>query len=446
LKTSFAAAALVAGMFAVGSLLAPAAGAAASLDASFGTQGVVTTAIGDSATAEAVAVQPDGKLVTVGVATINGAQVMAMTRHREDGSLDGGFGTNGVVTTLVGTNPDAQAVALQNDGKIVVAGKGAADPDTPELILARYGTDGSPDRSFGTNGVVTARTGSFAVNQVAGLAVAPNGKLVIAADVGPGGVNNFGLLRFNPDGSSDGTFGNDGMAVTEMTTFASTASATQCTAAIPGGLVLQPDGKVVEAGSLDLESPGRSTTRVGLVRYNLDGSLDSTFGTGGILVTGLQTTTGATVARQSDGRLVAGGTGGPGGGGVGLALARYAADGSLDTTFGAGGAAVAPFTGDYAVPSGLLVDPDGKLVADGFAYLGPNSRGIALTRYDSDGTPDSTFGVNGVTTTPTGHLSVPTGPSSSQWTLACQFRCVSPLARQGDGRPIVEPPWVHRRL
>ena len=360
-----------------------------------------------------------------------------MTRHREDGSLDGDFGTNGVVTTSVGINPDAQAVTLQDDGKIVVAGRGAANPDTPWVLLARYDTDGSPDQSFGTNGVITAQTGTFTVNQVAGVAVAPDGKLLVAADVGRGGVNNFGLLRFNLDGSSDKAFGSNGMAVTEMNAFATAASATQCTAAIPGGFVLQPDGKMVEAGSLELQSPGRSTTRVGLVRYNVDGSLDSTFGTGGILVSGLETTTGATVARQSDGRLVVGGTGGFSGGGPGLAVARYTDVGSLDPTFGTGGTTVVPFTAYYAVPSGLRVEPDGQLLADGFAYLDSNTRGIALARYNSDGTPDSTFGANGVITTATGRLSVPTGPNSSQWTLACQFPCVSPLVRESDGRLIV---------
>jgi uncharacterized delta-60 repeat protein len=438
MRTSLAATAVVAGILAVASFVAPPAGATSgSLDMSFGTQGVVTTAIGDSATAEAVAVQPDGKLVTVGVATIDGVQEMAVTRHREDGSLDGGFGTNGIVTTSVGINPDAQAVALQNDGKIVVAGRGAANPDTPWVLLARYDTDGSPDQSFGTNGVIAAQTGTFTVNQVAGVAVAPDGKLLVAADVGPNGVNNFGLLRFNPDGSRDQSFGAGGMAVTEMTAFATAASATQCTAAIPGGFVLQPDGKVVEAGSLELDSPGRTTTRVGLVRYDVDGSLDSTFGAGGILVTGLETTTGATVARQIDGSLVVGGTGGFSAGGPGLAVARYTAVGTLDPTFGTDGTTVIRFTAYNVDASGLLLEPEGKLVADGFAYLDSNTRGIALARYNADGTPDSTFGVNGVTTTATGRLSVPTGPHSSQWTLACQFRCVSPLVRESDGRLVV---------
>src|SRR5688572_22685932 len=136
---------------------APAAGAGSgSPDGSFGTDGVVTVAIGDSATAEAVAVQPDGDLVAVGSTQTGELYELAMTRHRADGSLDPDFGAGGIVRTQAGIYPEGQAVVLQKDGKIVVAGKALADRYTQELVLARYHADGSPDTAFGHDGVVTA--------------------------------------------------------------------------------------------------------------------------------------------------------------------------------------------------------------------------------------------------------------------------------------------------
>jgi uncharacterized delta-60 repeat protein len=399
------------------------------LDGSFGDHGVVTTAIGGSATAEAVAAEPDGDLVSAGFAVIDGVHQLAITRHRADGSLDRRFGQDGVVTTTVGIYPEAQAVVIDDDGKIIVAGKGLASRSTSQLVLARFHGDGSPDDSFGDNGVATTQTGTFAVNMAVGIALTPEGKLVVAVNVGPGGVNNFGVLRFNPDGSRDATFGTDGLVVTEMPAFAAAASAPNCSAAIPAGLVLQPDGKVVVAGSIQLDGVGAD--RVALVRYDSDGSPDPDFGAGGILITVVESPTGAAVARQSDGRLLVGGTAGGG-----FGVARYHADGSLDPTFGNGGTASAAISA-YVLPSGLLIEPDGRIVVNGSVDLGNNARGIALARFAADGTPDSMFGTNGVTTTVTGPVWRVTGPHSTHHTLICPFRCASPVVRQPDGRLVI---------
>lgn len=423
MKKSLVTRALLAGsLLFVSAFASPAGAAFGVLDESFGDHGVVSIAIGESATAAAIAVEPDGELVTAGFALIGGVRHLAVTRHHADGSLDRGFGTNGVVTTSVGIHPEAQAVVLQGDGKIVVAGKGAQS-----LILARYLRDGAPDHGFGNDGLVNIQTGTFAVNEVAGVALTSDGKTVVAAVVGPNGTNNFGVLRFNPDGSRDETFGTNGMVVTEMPAFAAAASVPNSSAAIPGAMVLQPDGKVVVAGSIQLDSVA---TRVGLVRYNPDGSPDSDFGSNGILITVVETTTGAALAGQNDGSLVVGGTGG------GFGLARYRDGGSLDTTFGAGGTTQARGTG-FGDPSGLIIEPDGRIIMNGSAYLDTNVRGIALARFSADGKPDPTFGTNGVVTTPTGHVSISTGPHSSHHTLICPFRCVSPVVRQADGRLLV---------
>jgi uncharacterized delta-60 repeat protein len=265
---------------------------------------------------------------------------------------------------------------------------------------------------------------------VAGLELTPGGKLIAAAIVGPNGTNNFGVFRFNPDGTADETFGTDGMVVTEMGAFAAAASAEGCSAAVPGGLVLQPDGKVVVVGTLECYGAKRSWSTVGLVRYDVDGSLDRTFGTDGILLTVLQGA-GAVVTHQPDGSLVVGTSSG------GFALARYRADGILDKSFGTDGTARMSFDAYPADPSGLLTEPDGKIVINGFVQVGTNSRGFALARFEADGTPDPTFGTNGVTTTITGYLSISTGPGARHWTLMCDNRCVSPVVRQPDGRFVV---------
>ncbi|MDF3143400.1 calcium-binding protein, partial [Streptomyces sp. T21Q-yed] len=240
-------------------------------------------------------------------------------------------------------------VAVQPDGKIVAGARAGGS-----FAVVRYLPDGSPDGAFGGGDGVSITSFSDVGGAVAqDMALQPDGKIVL---VGYSGETNFdfALARYNSDGSLDTTFSGDGRVTTDL-----------------GGynwgetVVVQSSGKIVASGS----SGGRFT----LVRYNVDGSRDSGFGTGGVATADFGSTAGVyDLALQPDDRIIAGG-----GGAVGdFALARFNADGSLDTGFGTDGRITTDFgVGDRV--NSLAVQPDGKIVA-----FGSNSDGLrALARY-----------------------------------------------------------------
>src|SRR6185312_12779398 len=180
----------------------PASAAAGDLDGAFGTGGTVTTDFaGNGDEARAVAVQPDGKIVAAGGAL--GATVdFALVRYRPDGTLDATFGTGGKVTTDFGSAEQAFAVAVQPDGKIVVAGGGATG-----FELARYNADGSLDGTFGAGGKVTTRFGlGLPFTRAHAIVLQPDGKIVVAGTATSATAPDFGLARYNPNGSLDASF------------------------------------------------------------------------------------------------------------------------------------------------------------------------------------------------------------------------------------------------
>jgi uncharacterized delta-60 repeat protein len=301
------------------------------LDRSFGRDGKVRTSFRTGATASALVLQPDGKLVAAGNSNAGSTADFALARYHADGSLDATFGTGGIVRTPIGGVAFAFALLLQPDGKLVAAG---FQGFTSTIALARYHADGSLDAGFGTGGIVLTPIGTGA--GASALVLQPDGKLVAAGGALAGGPSDFALVRYHADGSLDPTFGTGGIV---LTAFGSDAGASS--------LVLQPDGKLVAAGADFV-----------LARYHADGSLDATFGTGGIVRTAISAGANALVL-QPDGKLVAAG------GFSHFALVRYHADGSLDATFGTGGIVVTAF-GSHAAATALVLQPDGKLVAGGF--------------------------------------------------------------------------------
>jgi len=267
------------------------------LDTSFGPthSGIVRTPVGASAKAFSLALQPDGKIVAAG-STFNGSNTdFALVRYTANGSLDPTFGTDGVVTTPVGTGADvAYAVAVQPDGKIVAAGfrsNTARIGHNYDIALVRYNANGSLDTSFGSGGKV--RTAIGPKDDVAtALVIQPDGKLVVAG-YGTGSV----LVRYNPNGSLDAGFGSGGLVLPGALAGYRAA-----------GLVLQPDGKLVTASYAP--GPNSPKNRFAVTRYLSNGSLDSGFGTGGSTITpnaGLASQVGG-LARQQDEKLVVTGT------------------------------------------------------------------------------------------------------------------------------------------
>lgn len=242
--------------------------------------------------------------------------------------------------------------------------------------------DGDLDPSFGNGGkVVTDFNNS--TDWMSRIAVQPDGKIVAIGDTHPS--HKGALARYNPDGTLDTTFGNGGKVITVASVRESA-----------NGLLILPDGKIMISGSISL--PSEFDSSFALLRFNSDGSVDTTFGNGGTVMTNIAEADdyAYAIARQSDGKIVAAGRRGiqfyPTEQRKGhVALARYNPDGSLDATFGNGGTVENNFgqgLESYALE--LIIQPDGKLV-----IAGESAYEFLVARYNSNGTLDTTFGNGG---------------------------------------------------
>jgi len=334
------------------------------------------------------------------------------------GDLDPTFGSAGSVNLNppVGGPVRATGVLLQADGKVVVPVYGVRH----SFAVRRYLTDGSPDTAFGTDGLATARhywgggPGHYATATPAGAALQPDGKIVVVGvadtpDCSPhaytncafprGWVQAFGIARFAADGSLDLGFGSPDHGFTgDSAGTVKTAFNGQSAAA--KAVVIQPDGKIVAAGTVG----AGNTTQIALARYNPDGALDPSFGDGGTVTTAVGPSSRASsVLLQADGKIVvAGSTADPSGGASAFALARYNPDGSLDPSLGTTGT-VTTTIGTSAGASSAVLQPDGRIAAAGFARpAGKDHNRFALVRYNPDGGLDDRFGDDGVVTTSMG--------------------------------------------
>jgi uncharacterized delta-60 repeat protein len=307
------------------------------------------------------------------------------------GDLDATFSDDGKrVTDLSARGDFAAAVAVQTNGKIVVAGSAAYDTRDPRFAVARFNAGGTIDTSFGGDGKV--RT-NFTPREDAvwGVAIQTDGKIVAAGDAGlRTGNSRFALARYNVDGTLDMTFGGgDGKVTTNWTSGDDPISS----------LVLQPDGKIVVAGGVahNFRNP-----RLAVARYDTDGDLDPTFGGGdGKVRTDITARKdfANAVTLQGDGKIIAGGIGSPRGSRAVFELVRYNADGTLDTSFSGDGKRTTDFTSLDESVQGVVVLLGGDIVAGGIAYFGNFNARFALARYHADGTRDTGFGGDGKVTT-----------------------------------------------
>jgi uncharacterized delta-60 repeat protein len=333
--------------------------AAGDLDPTFGSGGEVVTDFGTlSDQAQAVAIQPDGKIVAAGTAPSEGGD-FALARYNTDGTLDTSFGSGGKVATDFGLWEGGHAVALQADGKVVVAGFTGVSDIWGDFALARYNPDGTLDPTFGSAGKVVTDFGS-AEDVARAVAVQPDGRIVA---VGWSHVD-FALARYNTDGTLDPTFGTGGRVLTDFHDMGSDDRAY--------AMALQPDGKIIAAGSANGGSSGEG---FGLARYNPDGSLDSGFAFEGELIFFFGAINVArAVALQPDGKIVAAG------GNDDFLLLRVTPDGRLDTSFGTDGAVATDFGGqDFA--TAVALQQDGKIVSAGASFLTNFDSRFALARY-----------------------------------------------------------------
>ena len=354
--------------------------------------GGVITAVGDGNDyIRSITVQDDGKILVAGASDIDGNSDFALTRYNTDGSLDTTFGGDGIVTTDIDSTYDSgHSVTVQNDGKILVAGYSHNGTDY-DFALTRYNTDGSPDNSFGVNGIVTTDIDSNNNDFGRSVTVQDDGKILVA---GYTGTTNylFALTRYNANGSLDTSFGggNDGKVTVDIGEGS----------AYGLSVTMQDDGKILVAGYTDI---GSANYVFLLIRYTADGSPDTDFGGGNGIVTtnvGVGNDYGYSVTVQDDGKILVAGYS-DNGTDNDFALTRYTTDGSLDTNFGDNGIVTTDVGGGNDSGYSIAVQADGKILVAGYSHNGTNYD-FALTRYNTDGILDTGFGNNGKVTTPVG--------------------------------------------
>jgi uncharacterized delta-60 repeat protein len=381
----------------------PAGGA---LDPSFGNgAGYVATSVSAYGSgAAAVLIQPDGKILAAGDAALGSADasppdVFAVVRYQADGSLDTSFGTGGhAFADFPGAAfhgwrySIANAAALYpqsgtaNDGKIVLAG----EHDTKYgavFALARFNANGTLDSTFGSDkknpGEVTTTfsTTGDPYQEAFGVVIQPDGKIVVGGTTSDGA---FILARYTTAGALDKTFGTGGVVMTAFSGGVLSA----------GTLLSQPDGKLLVVGETH---PVSQTWVVSLARYNSNGSLDTSFGTSGQVTSPVVVNNAGVKAAiylpgtANAGEIaVVGQTAGSSGGYV--EVARFTDKGALDATFGSGGTT----TGQLGSNPAVAIAADGKLVVSFDSQTSTDTTSqFGVARYNTDGSPDSTFGFAG---------------------------------------------------
>jgi uncharacterized delta-60 repeat protein len=265
--------------------------------------------------------QADGKLLLAGSSTVNGNADFSLIRLNRDGSLDYTFSVDGMLTAAIGQYDDeGRAVIQQADGKIVVAGYSAVGSGEAFSLIRLLGS-GAPDTTFGDDGKVLVRVGA-SVDRALSVIQQTDGRLVLAGWSINGGSTDFSLIRLDPDGSLDTSFGGDGRVIVAGSTGLDEAY----------NVIQQADGKLVAVG----RGVNGNDTDIALIRLLPDGELDRGFGLDGrvFVPVGSARDIGYSIVQQSDGKLVVAGSSEVSAGRFGTALVRLNLDGSLDRTFG----------------------------------------------------------------------------------------------------------------
>jgi uncharacterized delta-60 repeat protein len=432
------------------------------VDTSFGTNGAVVTDFGQSSVINRAAVQPDGKIIAVGTVTVGGNSDFAIVRYNTNGALDTSFGSGGKVTAVAGGDAGGYGVALPGDGTILVSGTGGfkfallSFTTNGAVNTAFGGGSGMAVTNPGASGSLST---AYAVTiQPSGIMVGQNAQIVAAGITDPtSGHIAMVVARYNLDGSFDTTFGTNGTIVKSFNPglgggdYANSVIATRSGISgavikiIVGGYGTTPTNtffelmKLTTTGALDttFNGTGLRTLQFGRGFYdqpaalvfqsgnyvlagsslvnnnnsdfaaarfnNSDGSLDTNFNGTGILTADIASTssTGQGVTKQTDGKYVAVGYA-DNGVNNDLAVARYNPDGSLDSSFGAGGKVTTEITNQSVGGAAVTMQTDGKILVAGNAYNGTNYF-FALARYNSNGALDPSFGTNGTLLTQVGN-------------------------------------------
>ena len=356
---------------------------AGTLDSTLGSGGVETVPVGSLAVAAAGAVQADGKIVTVGEATVNGHNVFVSTRMNRDGSLDSTFGHRGVAIPDPSGEGGGNAVAFQRDGKLLLAGAARAG-NVLSFGVVRLLSNGAIDPTFGHGGVATVTIGSEAIANA--IAIQPDGKILLGG-TSLNGRLSFTAARLSPDGSVDRSFGSRGVSVIGP-------------AGAAWGMVLQPDGRIVLAGELG-----------NALSYGLLGALSALLPGGGL----------NSIFQAGDQDMVA----------------RLLPNGAPDSSFGSGGVVTIPY-GQAAVALAVALQPDGKIVISGNAFT---DRVLALTfRLLPNGQRDPAFGSRGAVAL---EMAQAINALALQANGSVILAGVGPIVVRLDGRGRLDPSFGH---
>ena len=330
----------------------------------------------------ALALQPDGRLLAAGTSYDQeaGHNVFAAARFNPDGSFDDTFGDGGRVRALISTDdgaPDeeAHALAIAPDGKIVLAGFVGLYP--ADFASMRLLPDGKIDRSFGKRGSVVTDLGGD--DKASSVAVQPDGKVVLAGR-GANEDDDWAMLRYTSDGKLDKSFGDAGITANDLT--GGEDYATGILLQKDGGIVLGGVAQIGSVLCTTSDNYMTSCDRFAfaLARYTPDGELDERFGDGGQMVYELDDDSGGhAMVEQPDGKFVMAGHYDD----DDYAVLRANSDGSLDTGFGDNGLVRTPFGRGMDVANAVALQPDGMIVVAGSATVGDDAlnENFGITRY-----------------------------------------------------------------
>ena len=377
--------------------------AAGDLDTTFGGDGLVS--VGAAGTlideAQAVAVQFDGKVLVAGSASTDNTPGgdFLLARLNTDGSLDSSFGTGGLVRVDFGGEDGIEDILIQPNGKIVVGGwtEVLNQPGTADFALARFNTNGTPDNTFGTNGrVVTDFANSE--DRIHALAIQSDNKIVA---VGRGTVqgNQLGVARYTAGGRPDPTFGTSGRGRVNLSVWGNLATG--------HSVAIQPDGKIVIGTDASSGGTAGGHVTLGIVRLTRKGAPDTTFGSGaqgpGAVVDDVGTTFPTGLVLDNTGNIYVGATVHDTAGARATKVFKYTPTGAKVTAFGTGGATTISQGGFFAFPVGLTMQDDGKLIVSATSSpTGGSSGEWTVARVTQAGALDSSFGTGGKVTTPGG--------------------------------------------
>ncbi len=392
------------------------------LDPTFGTGGTVITSLPNDDFSSLVKILPNGKIVVYD----EDDSYSYLLGYNPDGTLDTAFGnSNGLIKF-----PFADGLSLGDgglnvafDGKILASGQKCppATSTNCDYAVFRFNADGKPDLTFGTNGSIAVPIGT---GEDFGTAIIgqPDGKILVAGSTETASGNwAHGVIRLTQAGTLDPTFGTGGKLVFSV------PAANGGYTYLFNNIVLQPDGKLLLAGN-STEYNGFGNT-VFAVRVNTDGTLDQTFGAGGILNVSLgfaNRVSGLSV--QSDGKILFTSVNQAEDLSVSTTIARFQPNGANDTSFGMNGRVFIPRSQtNESFSADLIVQPNGKILVGGFSRSAGQQNRFAVLRLNADGTRDTAFGINGVITAALG---------VSSYITALELQPDGKLLALGDVAPV----------